>query len=103
MSCSYTLKGHKIVSNPWKFPSTLPAKVGGEGILFPWFGVLVVSISVHISDHFHRGVMGQCAPCLASNVRDLYRSTRPISGILLLVQSKGKNEAIMKPIHQGIS
>ena len=39
-----TLKGHKIVPNPWKFPSTLPAKVGGEGIPFLWFRVLLESI-----------------------------------------------------------
>ena len=30
--------------NSWKFSSMLPAKVGGEGILFLWFGVLLVSI-----------------------------------------------------------
>ena len=45
--CTYTLKDQIIVSKPWKCmenSTILPANVGGEGILFPWFGGLFVFI-----------------------------------------------------------
>ena len=52
VSCTYILQRSNNKSpshgNAWKFPSTLPAKVGGEGILFPWFGVLLIVHIVHV-------------------------------------------------------
>ena len=44
-----------VVYNPWKYPSTLPAKVARDRIQFLLFGILLVSISVHISEHFQKG------------------------------------------------
>ena len=63
-----TLKGHKIVSNPWKFPSTLPAKVGGEGITFLWFGILLESI---LSEYFHRGLNGSICPVFGIKCKEV--------------------------------
>ena len=85
VSCSYALKGHKIVSKPWKFMEIsiyTSSKSGGEGILFLWFGVLLVSISVHISEHFQKG---------ANWVNVLY-IWHQMQGICTgqLAQSKGK-------------
>ena len=39
--------------NAWKFASALTAKVGGEGILFPWSGVFTC---IHMKEAFHRGL-----------------------------------------------
>ena len=69
-------KAIKVVSYPWKFPSTLPMQGAGEGILFMWFGVLLVSI---YKVNFHGGINGSICPTVGIKCKDLYRSTSPIS------------------------
>ena len=89
---------------PMEISIHIPAKVGGEGILFLWFGVLLVSISVHISKHFERRAKWVNVPYIWHQMQWIYIGQLDLFLVFYYWPNPKDNiETITKPIHQGIS
>ena len=104
VSCSYTLKGHKIVSNPWKFMEISIHTSSESGLVREYYSCgLEYYLCPYKVNTFMGDLMGQFALYLASNTRMLYRSTWPTFLINYTVIPEDKIETKAKPIPQSIA